>query len=55
MDTAMKVGDTVRNKITGKTYRLREIKKTVAILQRGSTAISVRLENVEPLNAGVRP
>jgi hypothetical protein len=43
----VQVGDTVRNKLTGKVYRLREIKRTVAIVQRGSTAISLRIENVE--------
>lgn len=43
----MKVGDTVRNRRTGKTYRLREILRTSAILQSGSTAIKVKLENVE--------
>lgn len=43
----MEVGDTVRNKLTGKTYRLREIRKTYAIVQRGSTAIALKFENME--------
>lgn len=43
------IGDTVRNVMTGKTYKVREVLKTVAIVQRGSTAIKVRLENLEPV------
>jgi hypothetical protein len=43
----MKVGDKVRNKLTGKVYRLRQIMRTYAVVQRGSTAIRVKIENLE--------
>ena len=46
----MKVGDTVRNKRTGKVYRLREILRTSVIVQSGSTAIKLRMENIEPVH-----
>lgn len=44
----MRVGDKVRHKITGKIYQVREIKKTVLVVQRGSTAIQVKPEKLEP-------
>ena len=47
MRPEMKVGDKVRNKLTGKVYRLRELLRTYAVVQRGSTAIRVRLSNLE--------
>lgn len=47
----MKVGDKVRNKLTGKVYRLREVFRTYAIVQRGSTAIRVQLSNLEPIKS----
>lgn len=50
-DRTPQTGDMVRNRLTGRIYRLREIRRTTAILQRGSTAIRVRLENVELVRA----
>jgi hypothetical protein len=45
-----KIGDEVRHCVTGKTYRVREIKTTRIVVQRGSTAIEVAAEKLEPIS-----
>ena len=49
MTEKFEVGDSVRHRVTGKTYRVREIKKTRIVVQRGSTAIEVAAEKLEPI------
>lgn len=44
--TSFGVGDTVRNALNGRLYRLREIRKTVAIVQIRSHARALRIENI---------
>lgn len=46
-DPPIGVGEIVRNKLTGKTYKVREVRHGYLIVQRGSTAIRLRLENAE--------
>ena len=44
---AFVVGEVVRNKLTGRVYRVREVRIGCVIVQRGSTSIKLRTENVE--------
>lgn len=46
-DPPIVVGETIRNVLTGKTYRVREVRVGCVIAQRGSTAVKLRTENIE--------
>lgn len=43
----MEVGDSVKHVVTGKVYRVREIKRTRVVVQRGSIAIEMAIEKIQ--------